>query len=89
MNEYDFGRLTEVKNKLDKLAACDIDSQKMEANAILGFLQGYVGSWIDHARKVLDVSDAILSSKIEDKMSGCCDAPITETGFCTECKENV
>ena len=24
----------------------------------------------------------------EEKLSYCCSAPITETGFCTDCKEN-
>lgn len=25
----------------------------------------------------------------EEKLSYCCNAPITETGFCTDCKDNA
>jgi hypothetical protein len=30
-----------------------------------------------------------LGDELTDELSDCCDAPITDTGFCNDCKEHV
>jgi hypothetical protein len=50
-----------------------IDSAKREA-----YKQGYIDAGID----------IINRQAKESKLSACCGAEITETGFCTDCKDN-
>lgn len=50
-----------------------IDSAKREA-----YKQGYIDAGIK----------ALTEQSEESKLSACCGAEITETGFCTDCKDN-
>lgn len=78
MNNYDQARLNVVKEKLDMLAACDLKTQQFEATALVGYLQGFVNSWYG----------TTTPKPSPEPLSFCCNLPITETGFCTGCKEN-
>lgn len=90
MNTNDLGRLETIKNRLEKIVNANLNNDSFTVTYEVGFLQGFVESWVKREQAKLDVQDSkIETTDPEIDLSGCCEAPITETGFCTECKDNA